>query len=366
MYCVKFPLFLINDIIFIIRVLKLLFMHGKYILLALVAILFFTSPVLGSLTKITSGSPVFIGESNLDISSALLDCHTIAWWANGSDTATPPAKNLTISIAGQDSTQVFHYTISPDVFTGYTGNWYCEDKKPLRVVFEVREPQLEIRAWDLDTGEDVTGKTVPSSSNITYRIDTNLYSALQFRNRPNINPLDSFFKVNLTDPQGKGISNVYSGSYGAASTQIVAFDSSPYISSSPYFWKNANVWNRESRNANGEKIYPDGTYTFMVVQNLNHVQETYAASSIKDVAGKTSASARVTFLHTTGATSLPTTTPPVMTTLPVESTPVVTGPVSPEPTTVPGPQKTTYASFPLWIVPIAFVIAGLIMGKKRV
>jgi hypothetical protein len=341
-------------------------MHGKYILLALVAILFFTSPVLGSLTKISSGSPVFIGESNLDISSALLDCHTIAWWANGSDMTKPPSKNLTIAKVGQDTTQVFHYTINPEVFTGYAGNWYCEDKKPLRVVFEVREPQLEIRAWDLDTDEDVTGKTVPSSSNITYRIDTNMYSALQVRNRPNINPLDSFFKVNLTDPQGKGISNVYSGSYGAASTQIVPFDNSPYISSSPYFWKNANVWNRESRNANGEKIYSDGTYTFMVVQNLNHVQETYAAGSIKDVSGKTSASARVSLTRMATATSLPTSTLPVMTTLPAAYTPSVTETGSLEPTTAPGPQKTTYASFPPWIALIGFVVAGLILGKKQV
>jgi hypothetical protein len=145
-------------------------MQGKFILLAFVVILFFSGPVAASLTKISSGSPVFIGESNLDISSGLLDCHTV--------------KNLTIAKTGQDNAQIFHYTISPDFFTGYTGPWYCQDKQPPRVVFEVLEPQLQIRVWDLDSNKDITGTSVPISSNITYRVDTNLYRALQVSNRP--------------------------------------------------------------------------------------------------------------------------------------------------------------------------------------
>jgi hypothetical protein len=340
-------------------------MKEKCILPVFIAILLFTCPVAASLTKISSGSPVFIGESNLDISSALLDCHTIAWWPNGTPSAAPPAKNLTIATIGQDNSQVFHYTISPDFFTGSTGPWYCQDKQPPRMVFEVLEPQLQIRAWDLDTNKDVTGTTVPVSSNISYRIDTNLYRALQVRNRPDINPLDSFFRVNLTDPRGRGISNVYSGSAGDANAQIIAFDSIPFISSSPYFWKNAGSWNRESRNANGEKIYPDGTYTFMVTENLNHAQESYAAAGRKDLSGKTFSSAPVTLVRTAITSSVTTTSqtggPAVTTT--TAGTPV-TEAVTPELTTT-TTSKTTYSPLPPLVALVGIVIAGVALSRKR-
>jgi len=341
-------------------------MQGKFILPAIFAILLFTCPVAASLTKISSGSPVFIGETNLDISSGLLDCHTIAWWPNGTPTAAPPVKNLTIAKIGQDNAQIFHYTISPDFFNGYTGPWYCQDKQPPRVVFEVLEPQIRIRVWDLDSDKDVTGTSVPVSSNISYRVDTNLNRALQVSNRPDINPLDSFFKVNLTDPRGRGISNVYSGSAGDASSQIIAFDSTPFITSSPYFWKNAAAWNRESRNANGEKIYPDGTYTFMITANLNHLQESYPVGAGKDLSGKTFSRAPVTFFRptsTTSVTSGPLTGSPAVTS-PAPATPV-TEPVTPEQTAT-VTSKTTYSPVPIWVVLLSLVIAILALsGNKR-
>ena len=358
-----------NVIIFIISVFKLLFMHGKYILIILVLILFFTLPVSGSLTKIALGSPVYIGESDLDISSALLDCHTIDWWANGSDMTKPPAKNISISKPGADSPQVFHYNISPDIFTGYTGNWYCEEKKPLRVVFEVLEPQLTIRAWDLDTNQDATGKTLPMSTNISYRIDTNLNPALQYLERPNVNPLDSFYTVKLTDPLGRGISNVFTGSAGGASTQIVSFDSKPYITASPYFWNNAKIWNHESRNAVGEKLYPDGMYTFTVSQNLNKMQEAFATNGIRNLDGITTASASVSLIRVQSATtsSATTATTSLTTQIPASATltPVFTGTENVLPVTTPPSPGTTYSPLPAGIALAGLLIAGLVLINKR-
>jgi hypothetical protein len=230
------------------------------------------------------------------------------------------------------------------------------------VVFEVLEPQLQIRVWDLDTDKDVTGTTVPIPANITYRVDTNLYRALQVRNRPEINPLDSFFRVTLTKPGGTGISNIYSGSSGDANTLIIPFDAAPYIASSPYFWKNAGSWNRESRNANGEKIYPAGTYTFRITENLNHLQESYAASGRKDLPGITYASASVTFVQA-AATSV-TTAPQAGTTVTAAATPVVTGTGSPE-LTATVTSKTTYSPLPVWVALLGLVIAGLVLFRKE-
>jgi hypothetical protein len=355
---------------FIIRVLKLLSMQGKYSILALVVILMCTAPVAGSLSQIAAGAPVYIGESNLDISRALDECHTIAWWKNGTDTSAPPAKNITIvEIATSSDTaseKIFHYNISPEIFANYTGKWYCEDKKPNFVVFEVLEPQLDIRVWDLDHNQDVSGKSVPVSTNITYRIDTNLFSALKPLNRPDINPTDSFYTVLLTDPLGKGIGNIYTGSAGNSKTLILSFDSHPFITASPYYWKSGKDWDRTARNKFAEPLYPLGTYTFTVSQNLNNMMETYQSRNSTDSAGKVMQTATVTFVKVDTPVATPATGQPVMTTIPVTSPTVSkTAAATAIPTSLPEPKKTTYSPLPEWIALLGVVIAGLFIIPRN-
>jgi hypothetical protein len=359
-------LFLMNVIMFIIRVLKLLSMQGKYCVLALVVIFMCTAPVAGSLSKITAGSPVYIGESNLDISKALNGCHTIAWWQNGTDTSAPPGKNITLLEITTVSENIFLYSISPEIFTGYTGRWYCEDKQPHFVVFEVLEPQLDIKVWDLDHNQDVSGKSVPVSTNITYRIDTNLFPALKPLNRPDGNPKDSFFTVSLTNPLGKGIGNIYTGSAGNSKTLILSFDNQPFITASPYYWKSGKDWDRTARNAFAEPLYPAGTYTFTVSQNLNNMKDTYRSRNITDVAGKITQTATVTFVKVATPVATPVSAQPDVTTMPVTTpllsqTAVVTG----IPTSSSVPKKTTYSPLPEWIALLGIVVAGLFIIPKN-
>jgi hypothetical protein len=167
-----------NVIMFIIRVLKLLSMHGKYVVLALIIMLIGAAPVAGSTAKIGPGAPVYMGESNLDISAALNGCHTIGWWQEGANTSAPPRKTITIYEINTVSDKIYQFNISFENFAGYTGSWYCIDKEPHDMVFEVFEPQLDIKVWDLDHNLDVSGKSIPVSTNITYRVDTNMYPAL--------------------------------------------------------------------------------------------------------------------------------------------------------------------------------------------
>jgi hypothetical protein len=361
-----------NVITFIIRVLKLLFMQRHYFLLALVAILMFAAPpVAGNLNKISAASPVFIGERDLDISSALNGCHVIAWWSNRTDTDTEPAKNLTIYEINTASDKIYHFNISPDVFSGYYGIWYCTDVKPNFPVFEVREPQVGINVWDVDKDMDISGKTVPLSTNITYRITTNLYPVLKPANRPDMNPGDSFFMVTLTSPAGRGIGNIYTGSAGTASTQILAFDSNPWIESTPYFWRDGKFWSHTAKDKNGDLIYPPGTYTFTVDQNLSHMQESYASSGGINQSGRTTKSTTVTFIKE----EIPATTPQipqtVVTTMAVTETPSSNVPVtavptsSPEPTSSPLPKKTTYQPLPAWVALLAIVVAGLAVIRRN-
>jgi Domain of unknown function (DUF3821) len=350
-----------NVIIFIIRVLKLLFMYGKYFFLALVVIMAVSFPAAGSLTKIAAGAPVYIGEQNLDISSGLQGCHVIGWWPEGGDLTATPSKTVTVIPSVEDSDIAFSYTIDPKIFSGYAGTWYCVDKKPLRAVFELREPQLVIRVMDLDSNKDITGKTVPLTANITYRIETNLDAALQYRYRPEITPADTFFAVNMTDPRGRDLFLLYTGSYGKSDTHTLSINGHPFISASPYDWKEGSQWNRMSRNAQGDYLYPTGTYTFTVTQNLNHMQEMYTSSIPEDRTGHLDSSAAVTF---SPAESTPV---QIITVTPAGSRVTTTG--SPQVTTLPVmtdiPVRTTYSPLPLWVAAAGLAIAIAIHARLK-
>jgi hypothetical protein len=356
-----------NVIMFIIRVLKLLSMQGKYVVLALVIMFIGSAPVGGSTAKITAGAPVYVGESNLDISGALNGCHTIGWWQEGANISAPPQKNITIYEINTVSDKIYHFNITPDVFTGYTGSWYCMDKKPRGVVFEVFEPQIDIKVWDLDHNQDVSGKSIPVSTNITYRVDTNLYPALLSSNRPNINPSDSFFTVILLNPLGRAISTIYTGNAGNSKTQILSFEKQPFITVSPYYWKNGRDWDHSARGTSGETLYPLGTYTFTIHQDLNSIQEILNTSRVRNLTGTTTKSVSVTFIKDLSPTVTPQESQPGITTMPANTiSPSQSGAPTPIPVSYPVPVKTTYTPLPGWITLVGIIIAGLIvLGKNR-
>jgi hypothetical protein len=368
-YYPVFLLFVINVIIFIIRVLKLLFMHGNYFFIACVVITVLASPAAGSLTKISAGAPVYLGEQNLDISAGLQGCRVIDWWEAGADTSAPHQKNVTIIRTLEDSNIAFRYTIDPDIYAGYEGMWYCEGVRPLRPVFEVFRPELSVRFWDLDSDADVSGTTIPVTANITYRIDTNLDKALQSRYRPEMTSLDSFYTVSLSDPGNNVLSLIYTGSYGRPGSQGLVFEKNPVISVSPYFWKDGSAWDRTSKNIQGDLIYPLGTYTLSVNQDLSHMQEMYADSRPEERQGMLDASADVTFFKP-ATTPVPATSPPAPGTL----TPTVTSlPGSPAPspsaTVVPARTttlvKTTYSPLPPWVSLAALGLALAYMIRLK-
>jgi hypothetical protein len=357
-------LYVKNVIIFIIRVLKLLVMQGKYILLALIVVLITFPPAGASLNKIAAGAPVFIGESNVDLTSALDNCRIIAWWPAGSDTSRPAAKNITLRPLNEISPALSHYTFTPAEYGGYNGTWYCEEKKPLKAVFSVLDPQVRIRVWDLSNDVDVTGTTVLSAANVTYRIDTNLNTALQLKYRPDLTPADTFWSVKLFDPAGRSFTNIYTGSSGAPDTVILTLDNTPFISSSPYYWGKGTVWNRASRGPQGDFVYPPGKYLFTASQNLNGMQGTYKSAGITNVEGKLTSSADVTFLPYQVITQTPTPAAPVST---PEATlsPEVTGTTTlPEPASTPEPVKTTYAAVPVWLALAGLGVAAALIVRR--
>ena len=362
-----------NVIIFIIRVLKLLFMHGYHFFLALIVILVLASPAAGSLTKIAAGAPVYPGEQNLDISSGLQGCRNLDWWAPGADTDAPPQKNVSIIKTLDDSNIAFSYTISPGIYSNYEGNWYCEGQRPLRAVFNITRPRLTIRFWDLDHDTDVTGQVVPRNANITYRIDTNLDAALQLRYRPEETSLDSFYTVSLADPAGTSLQSVYTGTYGKTNTVALLFEKNPLVSVSPFYWNDGKSWDRMSKNIQGDDIYPPGTYTVTVTQDLNHMAQLYGGLDSNEKEGLLTSTASVTFVKEEtapgGTPTVPatimtvaaTTTAPAQTVLSTGTT--VSTITQPTRTTV--PMKTTYSPLAVWPVLVALGIALAKISRRN-
>jgi hypothetical protein len=345
---------------------EITFMQGKYLFITFCVIFLLIAPAAASLNKIAAGSPIFIGEKNVDISSTLNGCRIIAWWQNGTSPSGSPVKNITLFELNSAPDNIYRFNFSPEIFAGYSGTWYCDDQKPNYPVLELRDPQISLKVWDVDKDQDVTGMTIPRATNITYRIDTNLYPALNYRNRPNLNPSDGFFTMKLTDPLSRNIPNIYTGSYGLANTLILPFETNPYVTSSPYLWKNGNVWDHAARNIQGDMIYPPGTYSFTVTQNLNNMQESYGTIGVNESTGKTSSSATVTFLPsepmviTTSSVTVATTLPKETISAPattVTATAIQTSPIV--------AKKTTYAPLPAWIALLGIGIVGFFAIVRR-
>jgi len=326
-------------------------------IILLVAILM--APASASLSKIDAESPVFIGETGIDISSALNGCRQIAWWPAGNTTDTPPGK--IVDITGD----MFNYTLSPAVFSEYEGWWYSYDKKPIFKVFEVLKPKFDLKVWDLDHDADITGLSVPVSTRITYRIDTNLYVVFNKYQRPDLNNLDSFIEVSLTGPTGKAITTIYTGSGGNPSTLILAMDTKPQVTSSPYYWKNGGEWNHSSKKADGTILYPLGTYTFTASQNLNNMRSMYNATDPEITTGPKT----VTFIADIPTTSAPspTQTEPSSTAIPQQTAvkTITTTPARPTGTTATVKPTWTSTPLPAEITAIALCGAGLLVLLSR-
>ena len=229
------------------------------------------------------------------------------------------------------------------------------------------EPSIQISVWDLDHNQDVSGKSVPFSTNITYRIDTNMVPALKSLNRPDINPTDSFYTVSLTNPKGMGIGNIYTGSYGNKNTLIIPFDNKPFVSASPYYWKSGKDWDHSARNKMAEPLYPLGTYTFTLSQNLNNMKDAYSSLDSTYSEGKLTGTATVTFVYVDAPVVTTVPTQPVTSIMPLTTPPtvVVTTPVTAIPASSPVPIKTTYTPLPAWIALSGVVGAGLIFITKK-
>jgi hypothetical protein len=163
------------------------------------------------------------------------------------------------------------------------------------------------------------------------------------------------------------IGNLYTGSAGNKNTLIIPFDNNPFITTSPYYGKGGKDWDHTARNKNAEPLYPLGTYTFTLKQNLNNMKDTYTSLNNPAYAGRITQTATVTFVQDNNTITTPVITQPLVTTPPVTSmTESPTAETTEVPTSSPLPVKTTYSPLPEWIALSGIVVAALfILSKKQ-
>ncbi len=286
----------------------------------------------GNGTIIGQGAAIYIGEEGLNVTRALngayfgascgaeVPCDTlnslpnltsIGWWASAADIYNS-APSRTIDL----STRYRSLTVSPLDFVGYTGNWYLLDPNGraysssmegcscteagciASLVFSVTDPSLDIRIWDYSTDSDVTGKSVPVGERLGFRIDTNMYGAVDTEYRSSsldtcspANPdpaVDGFINIRIKNEANTPITALYNN-------DAVEADAGPnpvlrnFVDTQPFFWGAANGgfnWDTGALDTFGLYAYPVGTYTVSAESTLNNMKANYRQGSA-DYTGKT-------------------------------------------------------------------------------
>ncbi|WP_421909239.1 MEMAR_RS02690 family S-layer glycoprotein [Methanolacinia petrolearia] len=164
--------------------------------------------------NVTVGDAIFIGESGLCISQAVGGNTKLAWFAPSANITTDqPA--IVYSIGDNQS-----FYVQDAMFGAYEGAWYkYTGSQPggARLAFYVYKPSLSVSIWDIGTtgsATDVTGKKVTTGDNVTFRIDSNLFSLFKRKmtSGENLSGID----VNVVTPSGATLIKLTNSTQGTS------------------------------------------------------------------------------------------------------------------------------------------------------
>ena len=166
-------------------------------------------------TVINQGATIFIGEEGLNVTHAMnqayyrrdtggpgyrtlsritlpLNLTAIGWWASAADLyTTSPSRTIDLGVNRRYASM----TVAPVRLCRVHGQLVsaqCIRCTPDRatgdaaMVFNVQDPSLDLKIWDYNQNTDVTGKSVPQGEKLGFRIDTNMYPAVDGRYRSNV------------------------------------------------------------------------------------------------------------------------------------------------------------------------------------
>jgi len=260
------------------------------------------------LITINRGASVFIGEQGLNVSPALSSAQSLAgststiigWWASP-DYALTSHSTVDVDIAGREH----NFLVSQAEFEGYEGNWYlvdpvtgfsCSNAGSPVLVVTVRAPHLDISIWDLDAGRDVSGRAILLGENLTFRVDTNLYLALDKDSRPDISGNSrGIITIKVKDENGAVLNYLYRNN---STIQPLANLS---VNTSPWYWGGGttpgrNFWATNLLDRDHYYYYPQGTYAISAESTLNNMKENYLSGMAAYTGRTVSETKTVTFV----------------------------------------------------------------------
>jgi len=276
-----------------------------------------------------AGATVFIGEAGLNITGAQIQAqeaagtsssNTIGWWASAATIGTS-APTQKIDLTGRNQS----FTVAPSDFVGYTGNWYLyvPGAATQQIMLSVADPSLAIAPWDfsLGSGNDMSGKSVVQGQKLGFKIDTNMYSAVN--NKGLRSPVyasvgdaapggsvygtinDGYLDIKVKDPSDALLTSLMNASginpgTGSGNLPYALPLKQQNVSFQPWIWGqtastfNPNTlatyqnssWATDALDRNGQYYYPPGTYTIYVESQLNSMKDNYKNAGA-DYTGKT-------------------------------------------------------------------------------
>ncbi|MDP2797624.1 MAG: MEMAR_RS02690 family S-layer glycoprotein [Methanoregula sp.] len=270
-----------------------------------------------------SSANVYIGEGALNLTSlqkilwlqpAVTSSETsIGWWASAAVIGTT-APTKTISLVGRNTS----FSVAASDFVGYTGNWYLSNgtiNAFPQLFFSVVDPTLAIAPWDfsLASGNDMSGKSVVQGQKLGFKVDTNMYAAIN--NPAGRNPVagtlmagypgnlggtpnDGYIDIKVKDANGATLTRLVNGSaplnYASSILQQNVSYQPWYWGTAPSTWMPGSAtatpfyanWSTDALDANGQYYYPPGTYTITAESQLNGMKDNYKNAGA-DYTGKT-------------------------------------------------------------------------------
>lgn len=250
----------------------------------------FSVPVLGVINKIPAGGQIFVGESELDITSAVGDSTQIAWWSehSNSDYDQPDAIH-TIS-------NPVSFFADPTVFEERTGNWYNwrENQKAV-IAFYTSKPEIDIEIWNVTSVKEVTNDEIPIGNFLNFEIKTNMRSIVT---RPKYQPNDAPFRIKILGGDGTRYYDYLIGKDGDEHklTNLA-------VNQESWFWVSpANEhdipafddgWNTAASDTIGDLFYKPDFYTVWVECNANNIKDNYRAPDGSEYTEKTISSIKL-------------------------------------------------------------------------
>lgn len=253
-------------------------------------------PVTGTINKIPAGGVIYIGESGLDITSAIGGCTQIAHW---SEHSTPGIDEPDYIRTISDSNSFFAH---PTVFVGKEGNWYqWHDNVKGPLAFNILDPQLDLKIWDGTEDKDITDGDVKVGNYVNFLIETNMGFLIT---RPGYHPGDAPFRIKILDENGVKYYDYLIGKDNKENTLT-----NLKVNKESWYWVSPDVkhdsptpedgWNTAALNDLGESLYEPIFYTVWVECNANGMKDNYLNSDGLEYYWKTVSPIRSVTLTTT-------------------------------------------------------------------